>query len=275
MAKKHVSLGCLFWLALILLILVIFLFNQKNIEQVVKNTGFLEFVSDFFNKKKEPVKISIKPLNEQKTTAPTGNKTESQRPHPTQKPQTTPQEIEISLPTAKATPSPSTLAPKPSLKLTGRPEKTTAASLPENVKIRKARLYFVGVNADGQLFLKGVTRSVPYTDSPLKEVVLSLLKGQTPAEINQGLLTSIPKNTILRNIYIKNNIAYLDFSVEFSINSLGREGLKAQLEQLIYTVTEFTNIKSVQFLIEGKVHQNLSSEGLYIGEPLSRSSSIE
>ncbi|MFP4563356.1 MAG: hypothetical protein ACLFRY_08590, partial [Spirochaetia bacterium] len=40
MKKKRSSIGCLFWLALILLVAVIFLFNRKTIVTVIRKTGF-------------------------------------------------------------------------------------------------------------------------------------------------------------------------------------------------------------------------------------------
>ena len=45
MKRKKTSIGCLFWIALVLLVLVIFLFNRKTIDAVLKNTGFWEAIS--------------------------------------------------------------------------------------------------------------------------------------------------------------------------------------------------------------------------------------
>ena len=41
MGRKKSSIGCLFWTALVLLVLVIFLFNRGTIETVVEKTGLL------------------------------------------------------------------------------------------------------------------------------------------------------------------------------------------------------------------------------------------
>jgi spore germination protein GerM len=69
-------------------------------------------------------------------------------------------------------------------------------------------------------------------------------------------------------------VAYVDFNENFRFNPLGKEGLKAQLNQVVYTVTEFSNISRLQILIDGKKVNFLGPEGIYIGEPLSRSSLV-
>lgn len=43
--KRKTSLGVLFWIAAILLILVVFLFNRSNIEQVMESTGLVEVIN--------------------------------------------------------------------------------------------------------------------------------------------------------------------------------------------------------------------------------------
>ena len=40
MAKKKRTLGCLFYIALVLLVLVVFLFNRERVQEVLEKTGF-------------------------------------------------------------------------------------------------------------------------------------------------------------------------------------------------------------------------------------------
>jgi spore germination protein GerM len=51
---------------------------------------------------------------------------------------------------------------------------------------------------------------------------------------------------------------------------MGVEGFVAQLQQIIYSTTEFPTVDRVQILIEGKRVEYLGGEGIYIGEPISR-----
>lgn len=137
---------------------------------------------------------------------------------------------------------------------------------------RKARVFFISITDDGGIELKGIIRSVEYIDAPLRSTLDVLFKGPTHNERSQGLITMISPDVNIRNIYIKANTAYLDFSEAFQFNTLGKEGLEAQLKQIVFSTTEFTNIDQVQILIEGKKSEYLGPEGIYIGGALSRKS---
>ena len=139
-------------------------------------------------------------------------------------------------------------------------------------KTRETRLFFVKVNTEGQIALKGLTRDISHTGSPLTETINTLLKGPSSDEINKGSLTLVPDGTRLLSARVEGNTAYLNFNEAFRFNSLGREGYLAQLKQIIYTATEFPNIDRVQILIEGAQKEYLGGEGIFVGDPLSRES---
>jgi len=80
----------------------------------------------------------------------------------------------------------------------------------------------------------------------------------------------IPSGTKLRGVSVRGSTAIVDFNDTFGYNRYGKEGYIAQLKQIVYTLTEFQNIKDVQFLIEGKTRAFLS-EGVALDTPLSRS----
>jgi germination protein M len=231
--KKRNTLGCLFYVALILLILVIFLFNRSTVQDVMEKTGFL----DMFKKNDAPPEVVITPLD----TAPQNEPVQPESRELVLKPQES------------------------------APEEQAGEERPAP-KIRQARLFFVLVAGDGSISLKGIIRPVEYTDAPLRSTLESLFKGPTPAEINRGLMTLIPPETRINAIHIENGIAYLDFNESFRFNALGREGLTAQLKQVVYSTTEFSNLNKVQILIEGKKLEYLGPEGVFIGAPLGRDS---
>ena len=105
---------------------------------------------------------------------------------------------------------------------------------------------------------------------PLTETINSLLKGPSSDEINKGSLTLIPDGTRLLSARVEGNTAYLNFNEAFRFNSLGREGYTAQLKQIVYTATEFSNVNAVQIMIDGGVKEYLGGEGIFVGEPLTR-----
>ncbi|HVP19070.1 MAG TPA: GerMN domain-containing protein [Spirochaetia bacterium] len=146
-----------------------------------------------------------------------------------------------------------------------------AAPQAEKPAIRKTRLFFLSVDPGGAITMKGVVRPIPQSDSPLRDTLEALLKGPTAQEINLGLLTMIPSGTTLRGVTVRGDIAYIDFSQSFRFNSLGLEGMRAQLRQVVYAATEFPTVKRVQVLIEGKKVDYLGTEGVRIDQPLTRS----
>jgi germination protein M len=120
--------------------------------------------------------------------------------------------------------------------------------------------------------MKGVIRSVEYVDAPLTATLGALLQGPTTAEVNQGLISLISPQTRINSVYIKGNTAYIDFNEVFRFNSLGKEGMIAELKQVVYTATEFPTVKTVQILVDGEVTKYLGPEGVAIDKPLGRDS---
>ena len=140
----------------------------------------------------------------------------------------------------------------------------------EAERTMKSRLFYVKVSDEGQISLKSVIRNVNYVSTPLTKTMVSLIKGPERSELNKGMLNLIPKDTQLLSVKLSQGIAYMDFNESFRFNSLGIEGYKAQLMQLVYTATEFQSVDKVQILINGEVFDYLGAEGVFIGEPLDR-----
>lgn len=246
MKKKKSSIGCLFWIALILLLLVVFLFSRTRIESVMKSTGFLNFLSLRETPEDPKIERIIVEENEKTTVV----EVPSETPEPETK--VTP-EIEIDIPELKIV------------------TETKTKSIAEK-NMRSSTLYFVNVSDENKISLQGMTRPVYYDDSPLTETLTALISGLTSSELNKGLLSLIPAGTEILGISVSNMTATINFNEALSFNNFGREGLEAELKQIIYTATEFSTVNKVQILINGQKKQFLSTEGVYIGEPLTRSS---
>ena len=106
----------------------------------------------------------------------------------------------------------------------------------------------------------------------MTETLNTLLEGPTSEELNLGLLNLIPDGTRLLSAAVRDRVAYLNFSEEFRFNPMGFEGLMAQLQQIVYSTTEFSTVERVQILIEGQLVEYLGVEGIFIGKPLGRDS---
>ena len=116
-----------------------------------------------------------------------------------------------------------------------------------------------------------MNRSIPVSDSPMTDVIQALINGPTAEEKNRGLISLIPPAARILSATVRGDTAYISFSEDFQYNTYGVEGYAGQLRQIIFTVTEFPNVKSVQILIEGNRVDYLG-EGVWIGSPLSRDS---
>ncbi len=246
MKKKKSSIGCLFWIALILLVIVVFLFSRSRIDSVMEATGFLNI---FTQKEKPATEVKrITALPEDKSNLDTKNNQET------------------TIPTTNTAPEIIIEAPVIDDKSTKEDQK------PAEKNMRTSTLYFVNVSDENKITLQGITRPVYYDDSPLTETLSALISGLTSSELNKGLLSLIPLGTKIQGISVSNMTATINFNETLSFNNFGKEGLEAELKQIIYTATEFSTVDKVQILIDGKKKQFLSTEGVYIGEPLSRAS---
>jgi germination protein M len=282
MARKRNTIGCLFYVALVLLVLVIFLFNRARVQQVIEKTGFARL---FERKRGAPVEVVVAPpeqpapgTTDRSGQAPSGSSggvpgdetraTARRTPAPASLPGSTPAPSPI--PEQKPAADVVVELVKPSAE--AQPPVQGKDQAAPSTRTRQARLFFIAVNPDGGIQLKSVVRPVKYTDAPLTSTLEALLTGPTPAEVNQGLMSLVSPEARLRRAQVKDGTAYLDFSEAFRFNSLGKEGLSAQLQQVVYSATEFSTVKRVQILLEGRTADYLGPEGLFIGKPLSRDS---
>ena len=103
----------------------------------------------------------------------------------------------------------------------------------------------------------------------MTDVVQALVAGPTGEERNRGLISLIPPDTKILSATVRGDTAYISFSEEFQYNTYGVEGYAGQIRQVVFTVTEFPNIRNVQILIEGR-RVDFLGEGVWIGSPLNR-----
>ena len=284
--KKSASLGCLFWIAFILLVLILFFLKRDTISSVLEKTGIADTL--FRNKtvtieSDEPAIPSVKKTDgdEQLLIVPAPepaaeSEAEPAEPQKTESPKSV-EAAEKPAPAKEAEPKPvpeknadrntdtkpAAAAEKPAAK----PSRTPAE---KPVPQRKAQLWFVVIDGDGRVLRKQVAREVPKTDSPLADSLASLFSGPNAAEEKKGFRTLIPPGTKLLSATVKDGVATLNFNDAFQFNQFGIEGFIGQLAQIVFTATEFPTVVSVQILIEGQRKEYLGGEGVWIGTPLSR-----
>jgi len=288
--KKQASLGCLFWIAFILLILVLFFFNKQAI------MGGISTIT------------SAGPLSGKNRTELNGNSTAPVQPEVTAdtdvtivpgsaerkgdgslEPEATPKATD---PGKNAVVNKATDEPRPSANTEKKPEPKPVATKPvapaekkpaptvkpaatnsapeKTIPTRSAKLFFVTIDADGKVVRREVSRDIPQNDSPLSETLQTLFRGTNAAESAKGLRSLVPPGTKLLAATVKNGVATLNLSEEFQFNQFGIEGYIGQLAQIVFTATAYPTVKSVQILVDGQRREYLGAEGVWIGTPLSR-----
>lgn len=91
---------------------------------------------------------------------------------------------------------------------------------------------------------------------------------------SRDLVRTIPEGTKLKNIKIEDNICYPDFSQELiSRHWGGSSGERMTVYSIVNTLTNFSSIKSVRILIEGKDVATLKGH-MDLSEPIPRNEEI-
>ena len=241
----------LFWLAFAIFIFGLFLYNREAINkgiEILRNSSpenRTEVTQESVIEPEEqadpvPPPVTIAPpSSSQQTTSPT--------------------EPETVLGT-----DPSTQEWQESVSLQNiRPQEPAAETQRDRV------LYFIQVDRGGTILRVRVDRKLPTSNSPMTDVLQALIAGPNGDETQKGLISLIPPGTKMLSAAIRGTTAYISFSEEFQYNTYGVEGYAGQLRQIVFTATEFPNVKDVQILIEGRRVDYLG-EGIWIGSPINR-----
>ena len=249
----------IFWLVFFIVIISVFMFNRETIQENFNlfRTGLTTSPGGG----EEPLVIENEPVISVtiEYTAQPSSGTSSEGSQ-TARPQTTEPAI---VNQTQETPS-----------TTGRPAETAQDSQPQTqtpVRTIDRTIYFTLIRSDGHVLYSGVTRRMPVTESPMMDTLNAIFAGPSADELRRGIINMVPQQTRILSATIRGSTAYINFSEDFLFNTFGVEGYVAQLRQIVWTVTEFSNIADVQILIEGR-RMDYLGEGIWIGSPISRQS---
>lgn len=286
--KKKSGIAFAVWIVVAILILILYLVNREKILYSLKVTDFFgkvfnsepEFISNYEIKENdEPLaELEHQPLLENLEVKENSIEKESSTPKSQitleftdnssekQTEQTVkPDDNKVSGQTESKTEE----TVKPEEKITPT-ETAKLEPKQQNVPQMDQHLFFIQIASDGSVLRKEVVRKIDKTNTPLTSAINTLLEGPDVLEVGSGNMSLIPAGTKLLGASVKNGVATLDFSENFLYNKYGVEGFYGQLMQVVFTATAFSNVESVQILIEGSKQDYLGSEGVYIGSPLPR-----
>ena len=158
-----------------------------------------------------------------------------------------------------ASPTPAvtvTVTESPTASPSAAPSPSASASAAKTV----VRLYFLRGEKLGV-----AERRVPRTTMPATAAMKALLAGPTGSEQAAGLGTTIPAGTRLLGLTIAGTTATVDLSAEYASGG-GSLSMMARIAEVVYTLTQFTTVRSVEFLLEGQPVEALGGEGIALGD---------
>jgi len=115
----------------------------------------------------------------------------------------------------------------------------------------EVNLYFSDSQA---MYLVPEKRKISQIPSLARQAVIELIKGPE----NSDLYPTIPEGTQVNEVYIADDIAYIDLSEEiFKNHPGGSSGELMTVYSIVNTLTEIPSIKGVQILVEGNEMKSL------------------
>lgn len=170
------------------------------------------------------------------------------------------------------TPEPSaTPSEEPSTGPSGGPSATpapTATASPAETMI--VRAYFILGGAPGVEGLVPTLAEAPKAPAVAGAAMAALLDGVPGGDRYASISSAIPAGTELLGLTIKNGVATVDLSTEFDSGG-GSASMQYRLAQVVYTLTQFSTVKSVVFQIDGQTVTVFGSEGIVLDGPVDRS----
>jgi spore germination protein GerM len=136
-------------------------------------------------------------------------------------------------------------------------------------KTELVKVYFIVVDdKTGKARYVPVAKTVK-SDNALQRAVEILIKGPDTKEEKDGLITALPDTLKIKNIEIRNGIAVMDFSSEFSYNAIGEITI-GRINQLLYTALQFRDVKGIVLKMNGRVMNTIGGDGRVFRWPLTR-----
>jgi germination protein M len=121
-----------------------------------------------------------------------------------------------------------------------------------------------------------VLREVPATAAVARAAMEALLHGPIYGErsASPAISSRVPEGSKLLGLAIEDGVATVDLSVEFesgrdSGSQIGRLG------QVVYTLTQFSTVRSVAFRVDGRPVREFGSEHIVLDGPVGRADLVD
>lgn len=132
------------------------------------------------------------------------------------------------------------------------------------------KIYFL--RGDRLIFLK---RNSSLQDnvslaSKVNKALLELINGPSTNEKLKGIYTEIPYKTKVLNIKQEFSSIIVNFNKDFLDFEGGTNKIQNAIKQIVYTLTDFREVKQVVIAVDGKRDLVIGAEGYIIDKPLTR-----
>ena len=163
-------------------------------------------------------------------------------------------------PTADAaTPVPPTATPPPAEPTSTPAVEPTVTTAPTSLAVADERVVSVYWLRDTRLAAGGRVVAMPELASG---AIDALLEGPTELEKELGMVSTIPVGTELLGLTISDGVAAVDLSAEVEATGLGSSGEIGLVSQIVFTLTQFPAVDTVDIVIEGEARDAILSHGL-------------
>jgi len=169
-------------------------------------------------------------------------------------------------PSIDAGPPDETPAPTASPSPTGSAGSPSPSTSAETMVIRA---YYVLEGDPGVEGLVPTLRVVPKTTGVARAAMEALLDSDKVRDKYPQISTAIPSGTKLLDVSIKNGVATVDLSRDFESGG-GSASAYFRLGQVVYTLTQFSTVRSVLFQVEGETVTTFGPEGIVLEGPQAR-----
>ncbi len=133
---------------------------------------------------------------------------------------------------------------------------------PPEAAVQEMDLYFMEVKETS--FEVGVeTREFEGPEVGPEQLMEALLAGPRAEHLTRAL----PEEVELRDVFVEEGIAYVDFSADITGIPLGGESEAVLVNSIVWTLTQLEAVEAVQILVEGEIIESLGGHVL-IEEPL-------
>ena len=162
------------------------------------------------------------------------------------------------------------------LELEGGAPATIAEDIGQGIRVRPLDrlsytgdhiyLYFVRFTGQSTRLIR-VQRSVADRRELTVSAVLTMLK-EGPALRERGLINNFGASMQIRSVRLEGRIVYLD--MDDSIGRMGNHVIKDRLDQIVYTLTQFSDVGGIQLSVNGQPVSTIGAGNYPVPEILQR-----